>query len=123
MKENGFKLKKARSRQYFADIITDTDDADDITLLANTFTQAKSLLHSLEEAAGGISLDVNENKMEYMCCNQERDTESDINIHLAKVWAAINRLLIIWKSDLFNKIKHNFFQAAVVLILLYGYTT
>ena len=32
-------------------------------------------------------------------------------------------LSVIWKSDLTNKIKCSFFQAAVVSILLYGYTT
>ena len=33
------------------------------------------------------------------------------------------REAIIWKSDLSDKIKHGFFQAAVVSILLYGSTT
>ena len=37
-------------------------------------------------------------------------TESDINMYLAKAWTAIKRLLIIWKSDLSDKIKHNFFE-------------
>ena len=32
-------------------------------------------------------------------------------------------LFIIWKSDLTDKIKRSFFQAAVVLTLLYGCTT
>ena len=50
-------------------------------------------------------------------------TESDINMHLAKAWTAIIRLLIIWKSDLSDKIKCNFFQAAVESILQYGCTT
>ena len=39
-----------------------------------------------------------------------------------KAWTAINRLSIIWKSELTNKTKRSFFQAAVVSILLYGYT-
>ena len=30
---------------------------------------------------------------------------------------------VIWKSDLTDKIKRNFFQAVVVSILLYGCTT
>ena len=38
-------------------------------------------------------------------------------------WTAINRLLIIWKSDLTYKIKRSFFQAVVMSILLYGCTT
>ena len=50
-------------------------------------------------------------------------TEKDINTRLTKAWTAIDRLLIIWKSDLTNKMKRNFFQSAVVSILLYGCTT
>ena len=50
-------------------------------------------------------------------------TEKDINIRLAKAWTAIDRLLIIWKSNLSDKIKRNFFQIAVVSILLCGCTT
>ena len=34
-----------------------------------------------------------------------------------------NRLSVIWKSDLTDKIKRSFFQAAVLSILLYGCTT
>ena len=40
--------------------------ADDLTLLTNTLVQAKLLLHSLEQAAGGIVLYVNANETEYM---------------------------------------------------------
>ena len=50
-------------------------------------------------------------------------TEKDIDTRLTKVWTAINRLLIIWKSDLTDKMKRSFFQTAVVSILLYGCTT
>ena len=42
---------------------------------------------------------------------------------LAKAWAAINRLSVIWNSDLTDKIKGSFFQVAVVSILIYGCTT
>ena len=50
-------------------------------------------------------------------------TEKDINIRLMKAWTAIDRLSIMWKSDLTDKMKRIFFQAAVVSILLYGCTT
>ena len=50
-------------------------------------------------------------------------TETDINTWLVKAWTAINRLSVIWKSDLTDKIKRSFFQAVVVSILLYGCTT
>ena len=36
---------------------------------------------------------------------------------------AINRLSIIWKSDLTDKMKHSFFQVTVASILLYECTT
>ena len=50
-------------------------------------------------------------------------TEKDIDTRLTKAWTAINRLSIIWKSDLTNKMKRSFFQAVVASILLYGCTT
>ena len=44
-------------------------------------------------------------------------------LRLTKAWIAINRLSVIWKSDLTDKMKHSFFQAAIVSILQYGCTT
>ena len=136
-----------RNRRYPAKTITDADYADDIAILTNTPNQAETLLHSLEWAATGIGLYVNAHKMEYMCYNQMGDistldgtplklvdkftylgssvssTKKDINARLTKAWTAVNRLSIIWKSDLTNKMKRSFFQAAVASILLYGCTT
>ena len=143
MKENCFTLRKARSRWYPAETITDADYTDDITLLANTPTQVESLLHGLEQAAGCIGCHVNADKIEYICFNQKRgnlhtkwwfsETSGQVHIHrkqrliinmrLAKAWTAIDRLSIICKSNLSNEIKRNFFQAAAVSILLYGCTT
>ena len=40
-------------------------------------------------------------------------------MRLTKAWTAVDKLSIIWKSDLTNKMKHT----AVVSILLYGCTT
>ena len=50
-------------------------------------------------------------------------TEKDIDTRLTKAWTTIDRLSIIWKSNLTDKMKRSFFQVAVVLILLYGCTT
>ena len=90
----------------------EADYTDDIRLLVNTPTQAESLLHSLKQVAEGIGLHMNADKTEYKCFNQEGDistlnsgsvklvgkftyirssvssTESDINMLLAKSWAA-----------------------------------
>ena len=147
IRENGFELTKKRSRRYPAKTITDANYADDIALLANTPNQAKTLMHSLERAAAGIGLRVNAHKTEYMCYNQTGDittldgaslklvdkftylgssvssTEKDIDTRLTKASTTIDRLSIIWKSDLTDKMKRSFFQAAVVSILLYGCTT
>ena len=147
IRENGFELTKKRSRRYPAKTITDADYAEDIAILANRPNQAETLLHSLEQAAAGIGFYANAHKTEYICYNQTRDistldgtplklvntftylgrsvvsTEKDIDTWLTKAWTAINRLSIIWKSDLTDKRKRSFFQAAVALILLYGCTT
>ena len=130
-----------------AKTIIDADYADDIVIMANTPNQAQTLLHSLERAAAGIGLLVNAHKTEYMSYNQTGDistldgtslklvdkftyqgssvlsTEKDIDTRLTKAWTAIDKLSIIWKSDLTDKMKSSFFQAAVVSILLYGCTT
>ena len=50
-------------------------------------------------------------------------TEKVIDTWLMKAWTAINRLSSIRKSDLNDKMKCSFFQAAAVSILLYGCTT
>ena len=147
IRENGFELTKKRGRRYPAKTITDADYADDIAILANTPNQAETLLYSLERAAAGIGLYVNADKTEYMCYNQTGDistldgtplklvdkftylgssvssTEKDSDTRLTKAWTAINRLSVIWKSELTNKMKRSFFQAAVASILLYGCTT
>ena len=112
-----------------------------MALLTNARAQAETLLHSLERAAAGTGLYVNAHKTEYMCFNQTGDistlngstlklvdkftylgssvssTETDINMRLAKVWTAIDRLSVIWKSDLTDKMKRSFFQ------VLYGCPT
>ena len=50
-------------------------------------------------------------------------TEKDIDTRLTRAWTAIERLSIIWKSGLTDRMKRSFFQAAVVSLLLYGCTT
>ena len=116
-------------------------------LLVIAPAHAETLLHSLERATAGIGIHVNAHKTEYICFNQTSNistlngsslklvdkftnqgssvssTETNINTWLAKVWTAIDKISVIWKTDLIDKIKRSFFQAAVVSILLYGCTT
>ena len=146
IRENGFELAK-KSRKYPAKTITDADYADNIALQAYTPNQAETLQHSLERATADIGLHVNAHKTEYMCFNQAGDistldgtslklvdkftylgssvssTEKDIDTRLMKAWTTINKLSVIWKSELTDKMKYSFFQAVVVSILLYGCTT
>ena len=101
----------------------------------------------MEQATAGIGLHINAHKTEYMCFNQAghistlegtslklvdkftylgssvSSTEKDIDTRLTKAWIAIDKLSVIWKSDLTDKMKRSFFQAMVVLILLYWCTT
>ena len=50
-------------------------------------------------------------------------TETNIVTRLTKAWTIIDSLSVIWMSDLTDKMKRSFFQAAVMSILLYGCTT
>ena len=49
--------------------------------------------------------------------------QMNFDTRLTKAWTAIDKLSIIWKSDLTDRMKHSIFLAAVVSILLYGCTT
>ena len=110
--------------------ITDSDYTDNIAFLTNTLAQAKTLLHSLEQAASGIH--VNAHKTEYMCFNQRGDI-STVNVgplklvdkftylrsslinrerHQHKTSKRHGQLLVIWKSDLTDKIKRSFFPSS-----------
>ena len=115
-------MTKKRSRRYLAKTITDAEYTDDIVILANTPNQAKTLLHSLEQAAAGIGLHINVHETECMYFNQTGDistldgtslklvdkfnylgssvssTKKDIDTRLTKTWTAIDKLSIIWKS-------------------------
>ena len=62
------------------------------------------------------------NKFTYLGCSVS-PTETDIYTRLANAWTALDSLAVIWKSDLTDKMKRSFFQAAVASILLYGCTT
>ena len=94
------------------------------------------------EPPQAFGLHINAHKTEYMCFNQTGDistldgnflklvdkftylgTEKDIDTRLTKAWTAIDKLSVIWKSDLTDKMKRSFFQAVVISILLYECTT
>ena len=84
-----------------------------------------------------FGLYMNSDKTEFMCFNQDSvislldgkplklvdeftylgsnisSTESDVNIVIGKAWTAIDRLMIIWKSDISDKIKGKLFQVVL----------
>ena len=49
-------------------------------------------------------------KFTYLSSNFS-STKNDVNLCLAKAWTAINRLSIIWRSNLSDKIKRDFFPS------------
>ena len=144
IKHLGLTLTKSRSRRYPAITITDADYADDLALMANTISDAQSLLHSLEVAAGDVGLYVNAKKTEFISFNQDgsihtlsganvksvpsfiylgsnvASTEADVKMRIGKAWGAMVGLNDLWKSALSDNIKRDFFQAAVQSILIYG---
>ena len=118
----------------YAETITVADYADDLALQANELAQAESPLHSLEQAAGGIGLYVNTNETEFMHFKQEGrisilrgkpmklvDQFKYLGNNISSAESDVN--MSISKSDLSEKLKQDFFQAAFVSVLLYKYTT
>ena len=112
------------------EIMNETGNSDDEVRTVTTPTQAKYLLHSLEQVARGIGLYKNsDNIAEFMYFNQTgtisslnskplklvdqltyfgsniSSTNSDDSIHIGKVCTGINMLTTIWKSNLSNKTK------------------
>ena len=144
--ELGFTLAKRKSKRYPAMKITNADYADDLAVLADVLKDATFLLHSIERTAKEIGFYLNADKTEFICFNQDvsermksldgekikqvedfkylgsyiASTEHDVNIRLGKAWNALNELDKIWKSNLTDNLKRNFFRAAVETVLLYG---
>ena len=145
----GFTLSEDRSRRYPAQKITDADYADDLAAIADYLTEATILLHAIEEAASEVGLYVNAGKTKVLVFNQHHSgaikslnnetikvvqeftylgsniasTKKDVQIRLAKSWAALNKLDKIWKSSLPADLKRQFFRAAVESVLVYGANT
>ena len=127
-------------------LFLDADYADDSAVLAYVLKDATFLLHSIERTAKEIRLYLDADKTELLCFNQDASegmkslngekikqvedfkylgsyiasTEHDVNIRLGKAWDALNELDKIWKSNLPDNLKRNFFRAAVETVLLYG---
>ena len=80
-------------------------------IFSNTSTMQPSTTHSYNKYTHTYT---------HSCVSANK---SDINMQLAKAWTAFDRLSIIWKSNLSDKIKRDFFQAAVVSILLHRCTS
>merc|ERR1711944_113002 len=55
--------------------------------------------------------------------SESNSTEKELKIRIAKAWAALNKINSVWKSNLPNKLKREFFRATVEKVLLYGATT
>ena len=142
----GFTLSERKSRRHPAIKITDVDYADDLAIVTDKTSESTILLHKIENTAKEIGLNINAGKTEFISINQGENekikslngkdikkvsdfkylgsyiqsTEKDMNIRLAKSWAALNKMNAIWKSRLPDRIKRNFFRATAESVLVYG---
>ena len=149
--EKGFQIQPRRSSRNPAIYLTDTDFADDISLISNCLENAQALLISLESAANCVGLYLNETKTEYVFNSKTNDepfvmktlsnsvlkrvddykylgsfissSEKDFNLRKGMAWAACNDLHKIWVSELSVDLKVKFFRAFVEPVLLYGSET
>ena len=117
-------LKKASSRRYPAETLTNADNTDYLAFLRNKSTLAGCQLHSLGQATRYFGLYMNSDKTEFIWFKQNganstlsdkllktinhftylgsniSSTKSDDKILIRKAWTTINRLSTIWKSNL-----------------------
>ena len=135
MKDNGFKLTKERSMRYPAQTIMGAGYVDDIALRANNPLSRNPATYFGTRAAG-IGLHGNAHKTECICFYQTGDistldssslklvdmftylgisvssTETDMDTRLAKASITIDKLSVISKSVLIDRIKRNFFPSS-----------
>ena len=125
-RQDKVKVKRSLNRtEYFYSLIKTTDIGRTIecfNLIVNSpfnlfNIRSQKLKHLTAKEICSVTL------FSYLFSPQINFVQKDIDTWLTKAWTAINRLSIIWKSDLTDKMKRSFFQAAVVSILLYGCTT
>ena len=120
--------------------LTDTDFADDITLLSQSLEHAQDLLQSLEQASNGVGLYLNETKTEcmYRCHSKNShpvrtrngtalkqvddykylgsyvsSSVKDFTTRKGMAWSACNDMRTIWSSQLSNNLKIKIFRATV----------
>ena len=142
----GFTLSERNSRRYPAIKMTDVDYADDLAIVTDKTSEATIILHKIENTAKEIGLNINSSKTEFISINQGENEkmkslngkdikkvsdfkylgsniqsiEKDMNIRLAKSWAALNNMNAIRKYRLPDRIKRNFFRTTVESVLVYG---
>ena len=150
--DKGLEIKPRVSSRHPAEYVTDTDFADDISLITSSLQNAQDLLTSLEGAANCVGLYLNESKTEYInytkspnnnfdmktikmdilkcvedyCYLGSHDisrSDKDFRIRKSMAWTACNKLYHIWTSNLSNKIEINIFKTIIEPILLYGSET
>ena len=150
-KDKGLLFKARCSSRHPAEYITDTDFADDISLISGSLQNAQDLLLSLERAANCVGLYLNESKTEYMINSAKTydtfemktingyilklvndykylgsyisSSEKDFNTRKGMAWSACNDLHKIWVSDLTLNMKIDIFKTLIEPILLYGSET
>ena len=65
----GSTLQERKSSRYPAEMITDTDFADDIALISDNLEKAQKLLEQVESAASQVGLQINSTKTKFMMYN------------------------------------------------------
>ena len=140
-------VETANGRRHPAEKVTDADYADDLAFFSDSIKGAEKLLHHLEEAAANIGLSVNAKKTEFISYNEEgfmktknniplkkvddfkylgsyiASTDKDVKINIGKAWTALTNMNAIWKSNLPDGLKREFFRSTVETVLLYGSST
>ena len=139
---NDWKKKSSLSHN-----MTDTDLADNIALISDNLDKSQLLLERDEPAATEVGLYINSIKTEYMACTlrQQGDLATLDNSKMKQVddfpylgawldptknWKTLrsvkqkhgplNKLTVVWKSNLSRDLNIRFFRASFESVLLYS---
>ena len=148
MNEKGLTTQPRRSSRHPAQHLTDLDFADDLALIAESISDAESLLQSLEFAASQVGLYCNEGKTEFLTTSPSpselkslnnvnikrvedfkylgshiADSQKDFKIRKALAWDACNKLDTIWQSNITSSLKVQTFRTLIEPVFLYGSET
>lgn len=140
----GLTFKKYQNLRHSKRLLTHNDYADNRAVIFDTIKDVEKLLRCIEIIAKTVVLNVNARKIEFISFNQggsiccldwnkiwqvkdfaylgsyTHSIDKGLEIRKSKAWSALNKFTCIWKLNLLDNPKCQFFKPNVASILCMG---